>query len=88
MYLPGLMTDNPGLDVEEYRKQLAHLDPITRRAARGRRLGRAMLSGGVLDVSKLKYYAEGEFRQRVRYWDFAATEQKDRRRPRLDGLEF
>ena len=31
VYLPGLMTDNPGLDVEEYRKQLAHLDPVTRR---------------------------------------------------------
>ena len=25
------MTDNPGLDVEEYRKQLAHLDPVTRK---------------------------------------------------------
>ena len=35
------------------------------------------LSGVVLDVSKLKYYAAGEFGQRVRYWDFAATEQKE-----------
>ena len=34
VYLPGLMTDNPGLDVEEYRKQLAHLDPVTRRQRR------------------------------------------------------
>ena len=39
VYLPGLMTDNPGLDVEEYRKQLAHLDPVTRQAVGGRRLG-------------------------------------------------
>ena len=35
------------------------------------------LSGGVLDVTRLKYYTSGEFRQRVRYWDFAATEQKE-----------
>ena len=33
VYLPGLMTNNPGLDVEEYRKQLAHLDPVTRQAS-------------------------------------------------------
>ena len=35
------------------------------------------LSGGVLDVTKLKYFTTGEFRQQVRYWDFAATEQKE-----------
>ena len=35
------------------------------------------LSGGVLDVTKLKYFSAGEFSQRVRYWDFAATEQKE-----------
>ena len=39
VYLPGLMTDNPGLDVEEYRKQLAHLDPVTRKQLGGRGLG-------------------------------------------------
>ena len=76
VYLPGLMTDNPGLDVEEYRKQLAHLDPVTRRQLE---LGDwdVQLSGGVLDVSRLKHFTTGEFRQRVRYWDFAATEQKE-----------
>ena len=76
VYLPGLMTDNPGLDVEEYRKQLAHLDPVTRKQLE---LGDwdVQLSGGVLDVTKLKYFTSGEFRQRVRYWDFAATEQKE-----------
>ena len=76
VYLPGLMTDNPGLDVEEYRKQLAHLDPVTRRQLEEGDWD-VQLSGGVLDVSKLKYYAAGEFSQRVRYWDFAATEQKE-----------
>ena len=35
------------------------------------------LSGGVLDVAALKYFTSGEFGQRVRYWDFAATEQKE-----------
>ena len=76
VYLPGLMTDNPGLDVEEYRKQLAHLDPVTRRQLEEGDWD-VQLSGGVLDVSKLKYFTSGEFGQRVRYWDFAATEQKE-----------
>ena len=76
VYLPGLMTDNPGLDVEEYRKQLAHLDPVTRRQLEEGDWD-VQLSGGVLDVTKLKYFSAGEFRQRVRYWDFAATEQKE-----------
>ena len=35
------------------------------------------LSGGVLDVTKLKYFTADEFSQRVRYWDLAATEQKE-----------
>ena len=35
------------------------------------------LSGGVLDVTKLKYFTAGEFSRRVRYWDLAATEQKE-----------
>ena len=76
MYLPGLMTDNPGLDVGEYRKQLAHLDSVTRRQLE---LGdwNVQLSGGVLDVTKLRRFTAGEFSQRVRYWDFAATEQKE-----------
>ena len=76
VYLPGLMTDNPGLDVEEYRKQLAHLDPVTRRQLEEGDWD-VQLSGGVLDVTKLKYFTSGEFGQRVRYWDFAATEQKE-----------
>ena len=76
VYLPGLMTDNPGLDVEEYRKQLAHLDPVTRKQLEEGDWD-VQLSGGVLDVTRLKYYTSGEFRQRVRYWDFAATEQKE-----------
>ena len=76
VYLPGLMTDNPGMDVDEYRKQLAYLDPVTRRQLE---LGDwdVQLAGGVLDVSKLKYFSAGEFSQRVRYWDLAATVQKD-----------
>ena len=76
VYIPGLMTDNPGLDVEEYRKQLAHLDPVTRRQLEEGDWD-VQLSGGVLDVTRLKYFTAGEFRQRVRYWDFAATEQKE-----------
>ena len=84
VYLPGLMTDNPGLDVEEYRKQLSHLDPVTRKQLEEGDWD-VQLSGGVLDVTKLKYFTSGEFGQRVRYWDFAATEQKEGVDPRLDG---
>ena len=76
VYLPGLMTDNPGLDVEEYRKQLAHLDPVTRKQLEEGDWD-VQLSGGVLDVTKLRHYTSGEFNQRVRYWDFAATKQKE-----------
>ena len=76
VYLPGLMIDNPGLAVEEYRKQLAHLDPVTRKQLEEGDWD-VQLSGGVLDVTKLRHYTSGEFRQRVRYWDFAATEQKE-----------
>ena len=55
---------------------LALLDPIERaRLEEGD--WDVQLSGGVLDVTRLKYYTSGEFRQRVRYWDFAATEQKE-----------
>ena len=43
VYLPGLMTDNPGLDVGEYRKQLAHLDPVTRKQLGGGGLGCAVV---------------------------------------------
>ena len=36
------------------------------------------LSGGVLDVKRSSgTYTAGEFNQRVRYWDFAATKQKE-----------
>ena len=76
VYLPGLMTDNPGLDVDEYRKQLIHLDPVTRKQLEEGDWD-VQLSGGVLDVTKLKYFTSGEFGQRVRYWDLAATVQKD-----------
>ena len=76
VYLPGLMTDNPGLDVEEYRKQLAHLDPVTRKQLEEGDWD-VQLSGGVLDVTRLKYFTDVEFSQRVRYWDLAATEQKE-----------
>ena len=51
VYLPGLMTDNPGLDVEEYRKQLAHLDPVTRKQLEEGDWD-VQLSGGVLDVDE------------------------------------
>ena len=77
VYLPGLMTDNPGLDVVEYRKQLAYLDPVTRKQLEEGDWD-VQLSGGVFDVTKLGFYSGAEFtKRRVRYWDLAATDQKD-----------
>ena len=77
VYLPGLMTDNPGLDVDEYRRQLAYLDPVTRKQLEDGDWD-VQLAGGVFDVTKLGFYDGGAFtKRRVRYWDLAATEQKD-----------
>ena len=50
--------------MEEYRKQLAHLDPVTRKQLEEGDWD-VQLSGGVLDVTRLKYYTSGEFRQRT-----------------------
>ena len=76
IYLPAFLADNIHLEQAAYRKMLALLDPIERaRLEEGD--WDVQLSGGVLDVTRLKYYTSGEFRQRVRYWDFAATEQKE-----------
>ena len=52
------------------------LDPVTRKQLEEGDWD-VQLSGGVLDVTKLKYFTAGEFSQRVRYWDLAATEQKE-----------
>ena len=76
IYLPAFLADNVHLEQAAYRKMLALLDPIERaRLEEGD--WDVQLSGGVLDVTRLKHFTAGEFRQRVRYWDFAATEQKE-----------
>ena len=58
------------------RPRTVNLDPVTRKQLEEGDWD-VQLSGGVLDVTKLKYFTSGEFGQRVRYWDFAATEQKE-----------
>jgi len=75
-FIPASMYDNPFLDHVEYEKSLENLDPITR----------AQLKDGNWDIS----FNSGLFKREwfdfvqavprgrtIRFWDLAATEQKD-----------
>ena len=86
VYLAGLMTeyDNlSGLDVEERTgSNWPTCDPVTFAGSLVELKGTGMTScncpSGVLDcVTKIRHYTAGEFNQRVRYWNFAATKQKE-----------
>jgi predicted phage terminase large subunit-like protein len=75
-FIPSLYTDNPHLDQKAYEISLNKLDPITR----------AQLKEGNWDVSftsglfKREWFEIVDFippGRTVRYWDLAATEQKD-----------
>lgn len=76
-FVPAFVDDNPGLDVGAYRAQLAELDPVTR----------AQLEEGDFDAVDSGEFFKPEWfkfvevvpagaRQKVRYWDLAATEPK------------
>ena len=54
VYLPALLHENPGLDQADYRKQLAELDPITRR----------QLEAGDWDVQHIRRLLRGREDQR------------------------
>lgn len=75
VFIPARLEDNPYLDREEYRKNLALLDPVTRR----------QLEQGDWDVQPEGEYFKKEYFEivqdwprdceyMVRYWDLAATE--------------
>ena len=77
-FLPSKISDNPHLDRVEYEKSLADLHPYER----------AQLLDGDWDARppgalfQREWFAlldetPGRVRRRVRYWDLAATEQKD-----------
>lgn len=81
VFLPARIADNPHLDINEYRKSLAELDPITRRqiedgdwTARhgGSKFKREWAE--IVDVAPIEI-------ESVRFWDLAATEPKPGRDP-------
>jgi len=76
IFIPALLTDNPYLDQDSYRKSLENLDPVTRRqllngdwdiAAAGNMFKREWF--GILPHPP----AEGDVVRIVRYWDLAGT---------------
>ena len=85
IYLPALLSENPGINQEQYRDRLARLDPITRR-----RLEEGdwdvHLSGGFFQVDKITTCnlsdprLEGRVKM-VRAWDLAATPESPGRDP-------
>ena len=82
IFLPSHIDDNPHIDQRDYKRKLANLDdPVTRsRLLRGDWSVRE--GGDMFDESWWKYdYATPESPRRVRYWDLAATEQKDHTDP-------
>ena len=88
IFVPALLTDNPSLDQESYRKNLDHLNPIDRER----------LMNGDWDVSEEgAYFKRHWFRflqtrpddpkiKWVRYWDLAATADGDYTAGALVGL--
>ena len=74
VYLPALLHENPGLDQADYRKQLAELDPITRRQLEAGDWD-VQLSGGFFEVEKINVgpLPTESKRRRVRAWDLAST---------------
>lgn len=82
LFVPAKMEDNPHLDIEEYRKSLANLDPVTR----------AQLEHGDWSIQpegekfKREWFrfvdeAPKDLKRVVRYWDLAATEAKPGKDP-------
>ena len=79
VFIPSLLSDNPSLDREEYLKQLAELDPLTRaRLLNGD--WDAMPEGGLFKRHWFKVIQANDVPSSirwVRYWDMAATEPKE-----------
>lgn len=85
MFVPARLEDNPYLDREAYEESLDQLDPVTRRQLRhgdwdvqpeGELFKRDWFAGRTIDRDRLP-----RDRQRVRYWDLAATAPKPGKDP-------
>ena len=74
VYLPALLHENPGVDQEEYRRELEELDPITRKQLEDGDWD-VHLSGGFFEVEKIVvvFGLPWTVTERVRAWDLAAT---------------
>ena len=75
IYLPALLSENPGLDVPAYRERLARLDPITRKQLEDGDWD-VQLSGGFFDVDRIGLFGLTDLPEKarlVRAWDLAAT---------------
>lgn len=74
VFIPSLMDENPGIDHEDYRNQLAVLDPITRAQLEAGDWD-AQPEGGFFDVDYLNFVEKPPFDDYIsaRSWDFAAT---------------
>jgi predicted phage terminase large subunit-like protein len=79
VFVPSMLTDNPGIDAESYRQALSALDPIERRRLE---MGDwwATSLGTIFDRTNFVIIDQSEVPQvsssarAVRFWDLAATE--------------
>jgi hypothetical protein len=91
IFVPSLLTDNPGIDADSYRQALLALDPVERRRLEegdwwSTTLGTMFdrTSFILIDPSDVPQVSTNA--QAVRFWDLAATEPSpDVSRPRLDS---
>lgn len=81
VYVPAFAEDNPGLDIEEYRLSLVHLDP-TERAQLEDGDWDAVASGEYFKPTYFQYVDEAPPGLRtLRYWDLAGTRAKPGKDP-------
>lgn len=80
LFLPANMDDNPHLDAEEYNEMLKELDPVTR--ARLKDGNWTVIRKG--NMFKRDWFgavdAPPASRRLVRWWDMAATDEKDKKK--------
>lgn len=79
IFVPSLLTDNPGIDVESYRMALAALDPIERRRLEegdwwATTLGTLFDRESFVIIDPSEVPAAGMGARACRFWDLAATE--------------
>ena len=75
VYLPALLSENPGIDQEQYRERLARLDSVTRSQLEEGNWD-VELTGGFFEVEKIASCNLSDVpanTRRYRAWDLAAT---------------